>query len=204
MTNPLEYFWKDDPLKTADELIGDSHFGHGRAGKEIPISVSLLFISALFLAFSKSIYGEAGFSFTQHLITSLVLIFVGYIVVGVVLLTWKTYSVVNNILKCFFTCFIASLIVSLFCVYFSPQITDVSIDFVEVITTSNWLANRLPNLARAFLFSAVGCVSIYFVKRRENQLDKNWKEIAVFLVYWFATSIDFISERLIAEVFLIK
>lgn len=191
MTNPLEFFWKEDPLKSASELIRESHFIHKSREKEFPVNVSLLFLSALFLAFSKSLYGQAGFSFTQHLITSIILVFIGYIVVGVALIAWKPYPWVNNKLRCFFTCFIAALTVSLFLVYFSEPITDVGISFVELVTNSDWLANRLPNAAPALLFSGIGCVAVYAVKRREPQHQSSWKEALVFFIYWAITSVIF-------------
>lgn len=189
MTNPLEYFWKEDPLKTASELIRGSHFTHKNRDHETPVNASLLFLSALFLAFSKSLYGEAGFSFTQHLITSIILVFVGYIVVGVVLMAWKPLSWIHNKLRCFFTCFIAALTVSLLLVYLSEPITDAGITFVEVFVRSDWVANRLPNATPAALFSAIGCVAIYLVKRREQNHRTTWREIVSFFVYWFVTTV---------------
>ena len=191
MTNPLEYFWKDDPLKTADELIRESSFTPTAHHKEFPINVSLLFLASLFLALSKSLYGEAGFSFTQHLITSVVLVFVGYIVVGVALIAWKPYPWVNNKLRCFFTCFIAALTVSLFLIYFAEPITDVGITIVETFTTSDWVANRLPDVAPAALFSALGCLAIYKVKHREQKRSGNWRERGIFVIYWFVTTFVF-------------
>lgn len=192
MSSPFDFFWKEDPLKAAQQLIEKSNFSTKRKDdKEIPVNTSLLFLTSIFLALSKSFYGGAGFSFTQHLITSVVLIFVGYIAIGIFLIPWKPYEWVNNVLRCFLTCFIAALTVSLFLIYFSEPITDGGIFLVETFTTSEWLANRLPNAAPAALFSLIGCIAIYSVKHRTNKQRTTKIEIGVFAFYWFVTTVIF-------------
>ena len=54
MTNPLEYFWKEDPLKAADDLIKNSNFTSPGQDKDFPINVSLLLVGlSTFLALTK-------------------------------------------------------------------------------------------------------------------------------------------------------
>lgn len=191
MSNPFEFLWKDDPLKMADELIRESDFVPKKHEKIFPINISLLILASVFLALSRALYGEAGFSLAQHLLTSLVVVFIGYLVVGVALFAWQPYPWVNNKLRCFLTCFIAALTASLFLVYFSEPITDAGIAIVELFTTSDWLADRLPDAAPPAVFSALGYLAIYGVKHRGPKNTGTWRERGVFVIYWFITSAVF-------------
>ncbi len=186
-----EYVWKDDPLKTVSGLIAESNFGSSGPDKETPINAFLLLMACVFLAITKSVYGQAGFTLTQHFVSSLVLIFGGYIGVGVALLAMgASYTWVINRLRCVLTCFLAALVTSLLFVYFSEKIIDGGITFVELFTTSNWWADRLPNAAPALLFSAIGCLAIYRIKIKKEE-DTRWVTRGAFMLYWFITTVTF-------------
>jgi hypothetical protein len=189
MNNPLEYFWKEDPLKAADDLIKHSNFDSPAHDKDYPINVSLLLLASIFLAFTKSLYGIAGFTLTQHLITSLILVFIGYIVVGIAFLAFLPYQWVTNRLRCLLTCLIAALTVSLFLVYFSEPITDGGIFFIDLLHLPDRLADRLADATPAIVFSAVGCFAIYRLKRRSHA--RTWADRRTFVYYWAITSFIF-------------
>jgi uncharacterized membrane protein SirB2 len=191
MSSLLEDFWKEDPLKAADELIQHSNFKSSRYDEASPINVSLLLLASGLLALAKALYGEAGFTLTQYLISSIVLVFLGYIVVGLTLLAFRPYQWVTNRLRSFLTCLIATLTVSLFLVYFAQPIIDVGISFINLFNFPNRIADTLSETPPAILFSAIGCFVIYHIKRRGKSETPTWAERGTFSIYWILTSIIF-------------
>jgi hypothetical protein len=191
MGDLLKYFVNDDPLKSASNLIETSRFEFNADGKEVPISVSLLLLTSIFLALSKTLYGEAGFTFVQHLITSVVIIFIGYIGVGcIMLMMGLAYPRINNILRCFFTCFIASLTASLLLVYFSESLMDVGILALQQVTASQQLIGRLVDLFPPLVFSGLGCFAVFWLKRDKSEYTRmgaKLRNVGVFSAYWVVT-----------------
>ena len=189
MTNPLEYFWKEDPLKAADDLIKNSNFTSPGQDKDFPINVSLLLLASVLLALTKSLYGVADYTLTQHLITCIILVFIGYIVIGIGLLAFLPYQWVSNRLRSLLTCLLAALTVSLFLIYFERQITAVGIFFINLVPLPNIVADRLADATPAILFSAIGCFAVYRIKRRERT--EIWTDRLRFAGYWVATTTIF-------------
>lgn len=188
MSNSLEYFWKEDPLKAADDLIRHSNFRSPAHDEESPINISLLLLAAGLLALSKALYGEAGFTLTQYVVSSIILVFASYIVVGLALLAFKSYQWVTNRLRSFLTCLIATLIVSIFLVYASQPIIDAGIYLLDFFPLSNRVADSLSETPPAILFSAIGCFAIYSIKRRSINEGPTWRERGRFGIYWIITS----------------
>ena len=141
MTDFAKYFIENDPLKRAVDLIDSANFGDKKNNVEGSISVSLLFWTTVFIALTKTLYGDGGFTFLQHFWTSIFIVFVMYISVGILMKVTThniEYVVVNNKIRCFLTCFIVSLVVSLVFVFFADFITHVSVSFLRFLGISNW------------------------------------------------------------------
>ena len=188
MSNIFDLIWKDDPLKTASDTIQHSNFGPRRHDKETPINLALLLVASLFVAVTKSLYGQAGFTLVQHLIASIVIVVVSYIGVGIALIAvgrlWTSdpYVWVNNRLRCFLTCLVATLMASVLLFFLEGVLIDWGIAVINRLPISEWWKNRLPNLAPALFYSTIGCVVIYLSKRKTDQVF--WYD---FLVYGFFT-----------------
>jgi hypothetical protein len=56
MNDFLKYLFQGDPLKAASNLIENSNFDDRNNDKEIPVSISLLLLAAVFLTFKKTLY----------------------------------------------------------------------------------------------------------------------------------------------------
>jgi len=183
MSNIFDLIWKEDPLKTASDSIQQSNFGPTGRDKETPINISLLFVAALFVAITKSLYGQAGYTLAQHLVASIILVFVSYVGIGIALIAiGRSYVWVNNRLRCFLTCFIAALIASLLFFFLEGKLIDFGIAIFNQFPISEWWKNRLPNLIPPLFFSAVGCCVIFLSKRLTNNI--SWHG---FVVYGFFT-----------------
>lgn len=197
MSDILKYLVEDDPLKTANGLIEASNFGPPERDKEIPITFSLLLICAIILALTKTLYGEAGYTFIQHFAASIIVIFVGYIVTGIIMmLVGMKYKSINNKLRCFLTCFMATITVSLLAVYFADPITDFGVRIASLVTSSDWFLGRFGDCFPALIFSLFGCAAVFWLKTEKigelrkprNRLITQWR---AFPLYWVLTFLVF-------------
>ena len=201
MTDFVKYFVENDPLKRAVDLIDSANFGDKKNNVEGTISISLLFWTTVFIALTKTLYGDGGFTFLQHFWTSIFIVFVMYISVGIIMKVTThniDYLVVNNIIRCFLTCFIVSLVVSLIFVFSADFVTRSSVSLFRSIGVSDWYAGRLADLVPAFLFSLIGTAAVFWNKReRHEHSTKQTRLVRIrywarsFPIYYIITSIVF-------------
>lgn len=197
MSELLDYLVKNDPLKTADGLIQASDFGSSDGEKDAPITFSLLLICSIILALTKTLYGEAGFSFVQHFVSSIIVIFVGYIFVGLLMMLMGiSYKATSNLLRCFLTCFMAANTVSLLVVYFADPITDAGVWVASFFTNSDWFLGRFGDAFPALLFSLAGCFAVFRLKAESSgaygqTARQFWRHWRTFPIYWTITFIVF-------------
>jgi hypothetical protein len=182
MSNIFDLIWKEDPLKTASDAIKESNFGPTGRDKETPINISLLFVAALFVAVTKSLYGQSGYTLAQHLVASILLVFISYIGIGLMLLAvGRPYVWVNNRLRCFIMCLIASLIASLLFFFLEETLTYLGIAIFNSFPISEDWKNTLPNLIPPLFFSVVGTCVIYLTKRMTNHI--SWHNFLVYGIF---------------------
>lgn len=197
MSDLLKYLAEDDPLKTASKLIQDTNFGPSENDIESPISFSLLAVCSLLLALTKTLYGDAGYTFLQHFFSSIVLVFVGYVVLGLFLmLIGLKYSSVNNKMRCFLTCFMATIVVSLLFIYFADAMTRFAVNVTSNVSSSDSIISGVGDAFPAVVFSLIGSVAVFALRVERGQKygrpDVSWlRRLRTFPVYLLFTTVVF-------------
>jgi hypothetical protein len=200
MADLVQYFLENDPLKTAVDLIDSADFGSkkppAQAAEKNTVSVFFLFWTSVFIALTKTLYGDGGFTFLQHFWTTLFIVFVMYISIGIIITIATNiarprfnYAWVNNKLRCFLTCFIATLTVSLFLVFVADPITRAFVWIIELYPVPLEWVGSIADWGPALLFSAIGCAAIFWMKAEKHAV-VYWRW---FPIYWLLTSAIFFS-----------
>lgn len=194
MTDYVKYFLENDPLKTTLEVVNSANFGDRSRDSEATVSLFFLFWTSVFLALSKTLYGDAGFTFLQHFWTTLFIVLIGYIVFGVLITIGRAawtrnydYAWVNNKLRCFLTCFLATIAVSLVLVFFADPITRAAVWLLELIGIPMGYVGGAADYTPALLFSLIGCAAV-FVTKAEKSHGIRWTQ---FPSYWVLTAFVF-------------
>src|SRR5471030_1331610 len=100
MNRILDVFFQEDVLEGIHGVVQNSNFDILKAERpreKIKISASLLSVLVLLVALGRTIYGQAQFSFLQHLVASFVVIFFSYILAGLFLsLAVKRIAIIHH------------------------------------------------------------------------------------------------------------
>jgi hypothetical protein len=206
MSGILELLFKDDLAKTVHKFVHASKLSPYHQHQEAPISLPILLLLSILMTLSKTLYGKAGYSLTQHFGTTLIINFILLgVAVLIVSLISKRYGFLNNWAVAIVTCLMAT---SLICAAWllvtgGPSATVINhindALGIDLDTTPSWIIALISiseDVGPALIYSFFGCLSVFLAnwEWQTNRSRVRWRKETLyaakaFCICWFLTTV---------------